>query len=296
MYRVHAPVPQGKYHNQDNVVRHELLLVHSRDRDMDRDPRPNAYTIRLPKPFRNVIRFTLTSAQLPQSKFNVNTTNNMLDIILNGGTYEVIIPTAFYDGAGLAAALELALNTAIAPLGADFTVTFDANTNKLTMDHANLSWTFLVGSGTHANTTSVRDVGGLGTNDFGNVAATDEVAPFPVDLQAARHVNLVIKYPKSVAGRITALSGSQNIFAKLVIGSVIQDTGPANFGYDRVECLPLEWTGAGADIELLDLEFRDSNGELFDFDFANHCLTFEIVLGPGYHTLPRVRANQGPYG
>lgn len=294
MFRVQKPRPEDSYYNQDNVVRHELLLIDSCDRDMQSSPSPNSYRFKLPKPYRNIVRFTLISAQLPQVMFNITNNNNKIDFIVGESVYTTAIDPGFYTGADLATEIQAKMNAEVA----GWVVTYDASTRRLSFTNATDSWTILSGTGTHAKIDSITCSAGLGQVDFSedpDNPADPVIAPFAVDLQADRYCLLIIKSPKSVAGRITSTSGAQNIFAKVVIGSVVDGVGAIDYGHDIVENLPMEWTGSGADVETIEFEFRDRRGNLFDFSGQNHALTLEIVLGAGYNTRPRPRANQGPH-
>ncbi len=299
--------PRDRLYNPDNIVRTELLLVDSIDRDELTYPNPSRYRIKLPKMYRNVIEFRLLSAQAPHDRPNVIAAASKIDVVLDGTTYEVTLPTGSYNYTTLAAMIEIELD---AQTMGNWTVSVDTITHKLTFSHGTLVWSFLVTSGKNART-QVPPSGGAALPkikngwptlgfpagiavDLLNIPAISfEESPAGADLSNPRYVLLSVKEPAVLTGRINSTMGTQGIFAKVIFGSSqTGDEDPAVFGPDQVECVPMQFTGKGIDIQTLELEWTLGCGEVYDWHDSNHALTFELIMGPGYNIPPTARGSE----
>lgn len=93
-----------------------VLLVDSRDRNMELYPNPNNYVVQIPR-YRDVLSVELVAADIPHSGFNIDVDSNTLYIVIdqnmflqyyngtriNGVSYiEVKVPPAYYEAIDLA--------------------------------------------------------------------------------------------------------------------------------------------------------------------------------------------------
>ena len=85
---------------------------------------------------RHKAHISLTDAVIPYSFYNVNDTNDKLDYVLNGLTYNVIIEHANYNISTLITYLKLNMDSG-------FTINYNSSTNKITFTHSTFEFTFL---------------------------------------------------------------------------------------------------------------------------------------------------------
>src|ERR1700678_4595502 len=108
------------------------------------------FTVALPNPvYVNDYKYIrLAYAMLYNTIYNVDSTNQNIDIKISSSTYTATVPVGFYNANTLATALQTALTTAISNT---WTVVY--NTNQLTFTiGGSSSFQFLFSSGAHAST------------------------------------------------------------------------------------------------------------------------------------------------
>jgi hypothetical protein len=119
-----------------------VLLVDSRDRDYAVYPSPSEYRVTLPREYRNVVSAKLVNIDVPNSFFVFSRAagNVSMDVSVYSSadgpalaTREVTLPDGNYDTATMAAALVAALDAAFASVPAEFAVTFDASTLRMSL-------------------------------------------------------------------------------------------------------------------------------------------------------------------
>jgi len=86
---------------------------------------------------------SVVHAVIPHSFYNVNETNNKLNYFLNDFpfifNYSVTIPPANYN-------INTLISTITSLLEPGFTITYNSNTNKITMTHETYPWGFTFGT------------------------------------------------------------------------------------------------------------------------------------------------------
>ena len=90
------------------------LFVSSENRDVDKYPSGNSYTLHLPTILHNVTKVELLQASVPNSIYNVTDGSNVISVSnvttsVGGPLVDFSIPVGFYDGCGLATELSAAI-------------------------------------------------------------------------------------------------------------------------------------------------------------------------------------------
>lgn len=137
-----------------------VVNVDSGDRDVTADPSSNAYTIQLPRTYKNIVGARLMSLELPASFYTTSPdlSNDTVHVTVGATTHAVTVPAGSYDAAGLAAALQTALNSAFSGT-ATFTVSLGTY-NLLATISATQAFTLDTETGAGAGSTNW----GLGYN------------------------------------------------------------------------------------------------------------------------------------
>lgn len=130
-----------------------VLVIDSADRDHNKYPNPNKYTIKLKSVYKNVSMVELKYAQIPNSAYIINENNNKLhyqdcaeDILAR--EYKVVeIPIGNWPADSTTAPsirsnLEDALNSASEEVDNKYSVIFDPNLRKFTIEQVKGSGIF----------------------------------------------------------------------------------------------------------------------------------------------------------
>ena len=127
--------------------------------------------------------FSIDTVVIPLVYYNINTTNNNLDITFFGGSQKTVtIPSANYSAANLATYLQTAI-TAIAP--AAFTVTVDTTYTWRYTFACSTAFVLNFGTGTHTSTSPYTILGFTNTD---TASSTSIVAPNPYRLGPPRMI------------------------------------------------------------------------------------------------------------
>lgn len=92
------------------------LFVSSENRDVEKYPSGNSYTLHLPTILHNVTKVELLHASVPNSIYNVTNGSNVISVSnvsssAGGALVDFSIPRGFYDGCGLATEISAAIYT-----------------------------------------------------------------------------------------------------------------------------------------------------------------------------------------
>lgn len=90
-------------HNNDSVIEQKLILIDSRDRNINLYPNNNDFVIELDEPINDVSELELVSANMPINSYNINEHNNRLYFFENTIDNVTQFPKAYdhTDNAGL---------------------------------------------------------------------------------------------------------------------------------------------------------------------------------------------------
>ena len=137
---------------------------------------------------------------IPNTIYNVNTSNNALNWSAGGPFYDAVLPVGNYDGATLATAVAAAL-TAGDLTARTYTATFDAITSKLTITNSTAD-DMLWAAGRSANTViGVYNYNGGSVNS----TASGSALPYPIFLGAPLSLGIRIKQAAD-AGYVTGIN------------------------------------------------------------------------------------------
>ena len=100
---------------------------------------PTDFKITLPRALQKGSEYKLMYAHIPQSYFNVDSTNNIFSIDYQNTDALIEVPVGYYTASSLATALETALNQEMAP-SYTVTVTFDEGTQRITIDSPDITF------------------------------------------------------------------------------------------------------------------------------------------------------------
>jgi len=95
-YDPHIIKPPDRNKTHGNISRH--IVIDSRDRDYLKYPDSNKYRVDIPQEFKDIISIELTLAQIPNTFYNINSSNNTF--YLNDGNgiiYTIYIPEGQYN-------------------------------------------------------------------------------------------------------------------------------------------------------------------------------------------------------
>jgi len=70
-------------HNNDSLIEQKLIMIDSRDRNIDLYPKNNDFIIELDEPINDVSELELVSANMPINSYNINEHNNRLYFFVN---------------------------------------------------------------------------------------------------------------------------------------------------------------------------------------------------------------------
>ena len=287
--------------NSRNVVHDSqtiphIFIVNSRDRNPATYPNPSEYRLELRQPYVDVVSVQLTAATIPLTAFNINASNNVILFEEDAGTtLSASIPIGNYPDAVTLGISIAASMTAASVNGVTYTSAVNSLTNKLTLisDGAGGSIFSLLffgdptleGEGTpeyrrekpQYPPNSIGAVAGFDTFDYTGSLLYE--APFVPLLGGEPDVFLHIDEFELLESNNTEV---HNAFA------VIELTG-VNFARFR----PMDghrfvkyFSPPKGKLAYLTISLRNSQGQLIDFNGAEHCFTLEVITKD---------KTQGPY-
>ena len=253
------------------------VLVDSRDRDFGAYPTPNAYRVRLPTTYRNVVAARLLSAEVPRSfyVFSSAARNTSFDLTLGGQTWTLRLPDGNYTLPSLAQNLVVMLEGAI---DLAWRVLVSPATNKLTMMNDE-GRPFSVAAGPDASNAPT-DWGllyYLGFDKPGGETAVGRLeSPRPATFHGVSYVLLDIEELRGVSegGMYGGQTGPRPL-AKLAMdpsddGMVIMDTAKCLF--ELCEQRP-----AVTKLHELHVSFRFHDLRAVDFNMVDHSFALQLI-------------------
>lgn len=273
---VHDPVPYSipeaieerlNDHIAPGVTSTQVILVESRDRDLDKYPEPSEYVLDVPDII-NVESITLESAVIPASQYLIHDGNDTFRVQETNAQessnewVDVNIPHGDYDITSLAAAIKAALDGAGA--GATYAVTETSLTSTLaitsslggTADLFNLDFT----------SRDIAQVLGYRPQEYTGLLTYS--APWRYNLSGEPYVLLQVNDYDLVdsagdtvrALAVIPLDGSRTIFRE-------------NGDYTATYIPP----GISARINTLRVRITDRSGNLYDFNGVDHNFTLRVT-------------------
>jgi hypothetical protein len=267
----------------------KTLLVDSRDRNPLSTQ--SQYTVKLPKTYENVYAVTLKSAEVPYSWYTFSEARGNLTfrVSTDGVLYSTVtLPEGNYTTASFAAALETELKD-IAP---QFTVTYSAVTNTLTIEKSNGEFYFdfrgdqtqSAGCAGQSVVTPTSTYWGLGyymgfEKKLYTSTSRTLTSAFAVTVNPDNYILMELDFinKEDETAIDSRLSGRvDGCFAKLPING---NSGDVIFF--RELCCPLNrsvMTPPLGQLRTLNIKWRFHDGRLVDFHNLDHSFTLEFEL------------------
>jgi hypothetical protein len=108
------------------------LFVDSRDR-ISSSAGTHDFVINLPEHIRKISKVELSSLNVPNTIYNINSSNNVIPVVISSVTYNATLTPGSYTDSTLIVEAQSKINTAVTTsTGQTFTITFNATTYKLT--------------------------------------------------------------------------------------------------------------------------------------------------------------------
>ena len=85
------------YLKNNSIKQHYTFLIDSADRDRDKYPNPNKYTIDFTVPFKNVIGMEIIDSSIPRTMYNIDYENNELFYYIGKNANDINITRGIYD-------------------------------------------------------------------------------------------------------------------------------------------------------------------------------------------------------
>jgi len=85
------------YLKNNSIKQHYTFLIDSADRDRDKYPNPNKYTIDFTVPFKNVIGMEIIDSSIPRTMYNIDYENNELFYYIGKNKNDINITRGIYD-------------------------------------------------------------------------------------------------------------------------------------------------------------------------------------------------------
>lgn len=279
---------QVQFSNKD--VKHQVVMIDSRDRDMSSYPNANQYEITFPYVYKDILSLEVIGAEMPKSQTIIHSGNNKLyasnqaldaDQRLDVSNYSTLtMPVGNYTGAEIATSLTSIIDTAFS---STVTVSHSSSTSKLTFTDAPTNFfIYLNDIETDTNsrqkyvskTDSVAHLLGLRSTDK-YVTHSSGTVSFSGQLNLKGEPSIYMRIDD-----ITRAESSNNklrgIFAKFPVADKAygeyKTLKVSDFGSKAVEVFS-PYKGR---MEKLKLSFYNPNGTLYDFDGIDHSLSLEI--------------------
>jgi len=224
------------------------IVINSKDRLFGNS---SSFEVQFAQSLVNVKSLKLLSASIPNSSYNINSTNNI--IYVNGNP--VGIPIGSYNTSNLPSTIQTALNGA--GLGIIFTVTYSDTTLKLTISG---SVAFSITAGAN----SINDlIGFLPAGPLLSITGTDIL-----DLSGEQYYYLIIDVFNN-----NIKSSNIKDYGAYVIPSSVSSGGISQFRMNT-DYPAIETTTSN--INKMNIAIKTYNGRYVDFNGADIVLIFEI--------------------
>lgn len=255
--------------SQERKLKRVVLTVDSRSRENPSKSIANDYSIRFPA-ISQVRSARLISAEVPNSQYVINESNNVIDLDDVGGTtglYVVELTPGTYTATALADEINLQLNDVFSSApDSIFTVSYLESVQKMRITRL-LGGTFsILWISGATNTRSIAKRLGF-TAD--SVAVTTCTSDELVTLAGENFVFLVIKK----FGAIENTENQRDVFAKIV-----WNIPPRFYCYDSFIANTVEFREPIYSLDNLKVQFVQQDGSLYNFNGLDHSFTIELFV------------------
>ena len=219
-----------------------------------------------------VAYITVKDAVIPNSFFNINETNNKLDLTIDGTAYSILITYGNYNVNTLKTEIKTEIDALQTQHGhdGDLTITYLTKTNKFYFFHSRHSFSFL-------STSTCFEL--LGFKDGQTYIAS--ALPFQTqkhELTSTISINLFtirniyIESPNFILNNINSVNHNNN---NLLCAIPIKGTPNSIIFY---EDLTKHLIHNLNNLTTLRIQLKDQDGELINFNFCHYSITLEITI------------------
>jgi len=249
-----------------------LMNIDSRNRDLNAYSNSNEFKFTLQRPLKNVTKLELVTAEIPNTEYLVDNTNNKIDLTDNGNAETITLTEGDYDADSLATELATRLNALTN--GTIFTVTFSDATGKYTIGgDQNFSLLFSTGANADSIATSTdgRQVGYLqrgnsarrllGFNIEDTTSGTSVTSTNKIML--IKHPYVVLELGPDVYENLDYFDDrSTSAFGKILLDddNLVTKYKESDYEIARTYDPPLK------KLEFLYVKWRSYGGNLYDFE------------------------------
>jgi hypothetical protein len=270
-----------------------ILTIDSRNRNLTSFPNQNKYTVYLDQSYREVVSIELVNIVLPSLVYNITKYNNKLyfeetiDSII-----EIEITPGFYETiSDLLAEIESELNLN-SQNGSTYQTTVNPITKiiKISQIVAGTATLFnLYFFGFNEKTyndnpipkykdNSIGQILGFNPANYASNSSSEIFASFPYNLNQLKYLNLYINKTSKFRHIESNNDASKGCFCVIPVNNdtsyIYNKTATfVNNSFMKVFTEPIP------DLKQLDIEWRDQDNNLYDFNNQDHLLIFEIKQG-----------------
>lgn len=258
----------------------DKLFIDSRDRNIDKYPNTYDYVIEFPE-YKEVVNIQLLTATIPKSSYNINSSNNLIHFEeTNGMTLSATVTPGFYTIGDLMTAIGNVM-TAASGAGVTYTATYSSTTNKVTISSNAVGPTifnliFYGGTQTYENGTRTiykdRSIGPV--IGFKNVDQTGSLTYTSQGIYDLSGEDYLLLHINDFDNLDATESAVQNAFAVIpldvALGSVKYYNVLSHFKNIKHFSPPKSF-------RRLHIQFKDHNGNFYDFNGLDHSLLFKIL-------------------
>tara|TARA_R100001163_G_C5068190_1_gene208137 strand:+ start:4236 stop:5243 length:1008 start_codon:yes stop_codon:yes gene_type:complete len=277
----------------DSSLRYQnraILVVDSKNRGIREEP--NKYNLKLNKVYRDVVSIELKKASIPNSDYIINENNNMFYFQdspsqINKCQYHTLqLPIGNYPiddecCDSIRSLLEAGMN--MVDSDNQYEVTVDPNTMLFTFNQTMGSGIFNIlfrvpkiageGSGNQLLKSSMFQI--IGFKPIDNTGMTSYTGNYAYNLRPSQYIILKIKGLERVDSNH---DGIQDSFCVLGMDTTLNNFMRSNNCDDLDnEVYQKDFNPPLQELDRLNIEFLNHNGEPYNFRGRDHCMVFEIV-------------------
>lgn len=289
---------------QDNT-NPAILVIDSTDRDNNRHPNSNQYTIKLSPVYKQVTCIELVTADIPNSGYVIESSHNVLHFqettaqFTNNTYLTAVVPAGNRTIENICSVLETKMNQA-SQTGATYSCSVDTITNRVTITQTSTGTSELFNlifegisvradpphhrlNGQYTGSREVlykeRSIGPvIGFKRQNLTDATSYTGGYNYNLKVDKYISMFINKAQGTFARVD----SKNDNVKGAFSVIPLDSSVNNFQYakDFSTCdndkYVVYFPQPLPELDEMTIEFRDSFGNLFNFNGHDHMLTFKI--------------------
>jgi hypothetical protein len=265
------------------VPKYKIRVLNSANRDRSSFPIPNNFPLVLSSQVNGVLDAALIQANIPITRYTVDTHNNLFKVTIAGTTYDISLTKGIYISSEIEDLLQNTLNAhpAIGTAGTfkniTWTVTEGNNDRKFTIENDDLVNAFTLSFSLLSDKNQAYRLMGYAklTDYTSTIGATNAlVPPFIYDLSNTRNFFIQMKAGNTDYGNTERDNGGTYLAAVPIandaeVGAVLGYENPDNKCYFQVP--------QTQNVKAVTLRIEDDDGELYEFNGIDWSITVRFV-------------------